>query len=104
MSGSSCTFCRASPWADPPDPEVLDEEVATINLEVVRLTLHVLAATIWVGGQIVLLALVGPLRRTMPAPAAPASRVFAWVPLRMSARWRSCRCPVLRGDGPGLIR
>jgi putative copper export protein len=51
----------------------------TINLDVVRLTLHVLAATIWVGGQIVLLALMGPLRRTAPAAIAPAARTFAWV-------------------------
>ena len=51
----------------------------TINLDVVRLTLHVLAATIWVGGQIVLPALVGPLRRTAPAAIAPAARAFAWV-------------------------
>ena len=31
-------------------------------LETVRLTLHVLAATVWVGGQIVMLGLVGPAR------------------------------------------
>jgi putative copper export protein len=53
--------------------------VLTINLEVIRLTLHVLGATVWVGGQIVLLALVGPLRRSAPAAVAPAARVFAWV-------------------------
>lgn len=51
----------------------------TIDLEVVRLTLHVLAATIWVGGQIVLAALVGPLRKAAPAAVAPAARAFAWV-------------------------
>jgi putative copper export protein len=53
--------------------------VLTINLEVIRLTLHVLGATVWVGGQIVLLALIGPLRRSAPAAIAPAARVFAWV-------------------------
>jgi putative copper export protein len=53
--------------------------VLTIDLEVVRLTLHVLAATIWVGGQIVLAALVGPLRKAAPAAVAPAARAFAWV-------------------------
>jgi putative copper export protein len=58
---------------------VLDIPVLTIDLEVVILTLHVLAATIWVGGQIVLQALVGPLRRTAPAGIAPAARAFAWV-------------------------
>jgi uncharacterized membrane protein len=48
-------------------------------MEVVRLTLHVLAATVWVGGQIVLQALVGPLRKAAPAAVAPAARAFAWV-------------------------
>lgn len=51
----------------------------TIDLDVVRLTVHVLAATIWVGGQIVLAALTGPLRRAAPAAIAPAARTFAWV-------------------------
>jgi putative copper export protein len=51
----------------------------TIDLDVIRLTLHVLGATIWVGGQIVLAALVGPLRRVAPDAVAPAARVFAWV-------------------------
>ncbi|MEO6143909.1 MAG: hypothetical protein ABIP19_08025 [Dermatophilaceae bacterium] len=43
------------------------------------MTLHVLAATIWVGGQIVLAALVGPLRRAAPESVAPAARAFARV-------------------------
>jgi putative copper export protein len=51
----------------------------TIDLDVIRLTLHVLAATIWVGGQIVLAALMGPLRKVAPAAIAPAARAFAWV-------------------------
>ena len=50
-----------------------------IDIDVVRLTLHVLAATIWVGGQIVLAALAGPLRRADPAAVAPAARAYAWV-------------------------
>ena len=58
---------------------MLDIRVLTIDLDVVRLTLHVLAATIWVGGQIVLLALTGPLRRVAPAAIAPAARTFGWV-------------------------
>jgi putative copper export protein len=58
---------------------VLDAGMLTIDLDVVRLTLHVLAATIWVGGQIVLAALVGPLRRVAPQAVAPAARAFAWV-------------------------
>ena len=67
----------------------------TIDLDVVRLTLHVLAATIWVGGQIVLQALVGPLRRTAPAAIAPAARAFAWV------AWPAFA--VLIGTGAGLL-
>jgi putative copper export protein len=67
------------PRTKPPDPPVLDTQVLSINLDVVRLTLHVLAATIWVGGQIVLLALMGPLRRIAPAAIAPAARAYAWV-------------------------
>jgi Copper resistance protein D. len=51
----------------------------TIDLDVIRLTLHVLAATIWVGGQIVLAALAGPLRRADPAALAPVARAYAWV-------------------------
>jgi len=43
------------------------------------LTLHVLAATIWVGGQILLAALVGPLRRSAPQAIAPAARTFAYI-------------------------
>ena len=31
-------------------------------LDTIRLTLHVLAATVWVGGQIVMTGLVGPAR------------------------------------------
>jgi putative copper export protein len=58
---------------------VLDVRVLTINLDVIRLTLHVLGATIWVGGQIVMAALIGPLRRVAPEAIAPAARVFAWV-------------------------
>lgn len=51
----------------------------TIDIDVIRLTLHVLAATIWVGGQIVLAALVGPLRRAAPESVGPAARAFARV-------------------------
>ena len=51
----------------------------TIDLDVIRLTLHVLAATIWVGGQIVPAALAGPLRRADPAALAPVARAYAWV-------------------------
>jgi putative copper export protein len=69
--------------------------VLTIDFDVVLLTLHVLAATIWVGGQIVLQALVGPLRQAAPAAIAPAARAYAWV------AWPAFA--VLIGTGAGLL-
>lgn len=51
----------------------------SIDINVIRLTLHILAASIWVGGMIVLAALTGPLRRAAPEALVPAARTFAWV-------------------------
>ena len=51
------------------------------DLETVRLFLHVLAATVWVGGQITLAALVPALRgagREVPRAAARAFNRVAW--------------------------
>ena len=50
-----------------------------IDIDVIRVTLHVLAATIWVGGQIVLIALMRPLQRAAPQAVVPIARAFAWV-------------------------
>jgi putative copper export protein len=51
--------------------------VLASGLDTLRLTLHVLAATVWVGGQIVMAGLVGPSRRLgVEAPEALA-RAFA---------------------------
>jgi putative copper export protein len=47
------------------------------GLDALRLTLHVLAASIWVGGQIVLGGLVGPARRAGPDVPAILARAFA---------------------------
>jgi putative copper export protein len=50
-------------------------------LETVRLTLHVLAATVWVGGQIVMTGLVGPARTfdaDAPKTLAAAFARMAW--------------------------
>jgi putative copper export protein len=44
---------------------------------IVRLSLHVLAATIWVGGQFTLAGLVPTLRRVAPGSTAAAARQFA---------------------------
>jgi putative copper export protein len=52
-----------------------------VSLETVRLFLHVLAATIWVGGQITLAALVPVLRAggaEVPKAAARAFARIAW--------------------------
>jgi putative copper export protein len=51
----------------------------TIDTDVIRVTLHVLAATIWVGGQIVLVALMPTLRRAAPEAIVPVSRAYAWL-------------------------
>ena len=53
----------------------------SVDLETIRLFLHVLAATIWVGGQIVLAALVPALRAAgsdVPRAAAHAFNRIAW--------------------------
>jgi putative copper export protein len=46
-------------------------------LDTVRLTLHVLAASVWVGGQIVMLGLVGPSRRLGPEAPKVLAQAFA---------------------------
>ena len=53
----------------------------SIDLGVIRLFLHVLAATVWVGGQLVLAALVPALGHAGPDAARGAARAFnrvAW--------------------------
>jgi putative copper export protein len=56
--------------------------VLPVSWTTVRLFLHVLGATVWVGGQLTLAGLVPGLRRVSPdAPRAVARRfnVIAWV-------------------------
>ena len=43
----------------------------------IRLFLHVLAATVWVGGQFALAGLVGTLRRQSPEAPRAVARAFA---------------------------
>jgi putative copper export protein len=55
--------------------------VTPVDLETLRLFLHVLAATVWVGGQITLAALVPALRAAgtdVPRAAANAFNRIAW--------------------------
>jgi putative copper export protein len=55
--------------------------VLPVSWDTVRLFLHVLAATIWVGGQLTLAALVPVLRRLgaeVPRAAARAFNLVAW--------------------------
>src|SRR5580700_10052758 len=47
------------------------------GLDTLRLTLHVLAASIWVGGQIVMMGMVGPARGLGPDAAKTLARAFA---------------------------
>ncbi len=53
------------------DP-VLSPTVATV-----RLALHVLAATVWVGGQVALAGVLGTLRGAAPDAVRPVARAFA---------------------------
>ena len=53
----------------------------SVSWDTIRLFLHVLAATIWVGGQITLAALVPALRRIgaeIPRAAARRFNLIAW--------------------------
>jgi putative copper export protein len=45
--------------------------------DIVRLSLHVSAAAVWVGGQVTLAGLVPTLRQAAPHALAPAARQFA---------------------------
>ena len=47
--------------------------------DTIRLFLHVLAAAVWVGGQIVLAGLVPSLRRSFPDATKVAARAYARV-------------------------
>jgi putative copper export protein len=53
--------------------------VLSPTVDAVRLTLHVLAATVWVGGQIVLLGLLPTLRQIGGDAPARVARAFARV-------------------------
>lgn len=74
-----CPTRRATPGRTQARGPVFDAGMLPIDLDVIRISLHVLAATIWVGGQIFLVALVGPLRRVAPEALPTVARTFARV-------------------------
>ena len=49
------------------------------TLETIRMFLHILAASVWVGGQIVLAGLVPSLRRAFPDSGKVVAQAFARV-------------------------
>lgn len=49
------------------------------TMQTLRLFLHVLAASVWVGGQIVLAGLVPSLRRSFPDATSVVAKAFARV-------------------------
>jgi putative copper export protein len=53
--------------------------VNAIGWDDIRVTLHILAATVWVGGQITLAALVPVVRRAAATATRPVARRFAAV-------------------------
>lgn len=70
-----------------------------------RLFVHVLAATVWVGGQLVLAALVPALRAAGPDVPAVAARAFsrvawpAFAVLLLTGIWNVAVAGDGRGDG-----
>jgi putative copper export protein len=53
--------------------------VLSPDADTIRLFLHVLAAAIWVGGQIALAGVVPTLRKAAPDATGPVARAFARV-------------------------
>ena len=80
--------------------------VLPVTLDAVRLFLHVVAATVWVGGQLVLAGLVPALRLVSPEAPRAAARAFnriawpAFVVLIATGIWNI----VAEGDKGGAYR
>ncbi len=70
----------------------------SVSWDTIRLFLQVLAATVWVGGQITLAALVPVLRRLGGEIPSTAARRFNRIarPTFAVLHAREGRCPVLR--------
>lgn len=72
---------RVVTWGEPTGPDRYDPVVLPVSWNTIRVFLHVLAATLWVGGQLTLAGLVPGLRAAAPdAPRAAARRFnqIAW--------------------------
>jgi len=67
--------------------------VLPISLDTVRLFLHVLAATVWVGGQLTLAGLVPALRRLSPDAPRVVARQFSAI------AWSAYGVLVVPGSG-----
>jgi len=61
---------------------------ANVNLDTIRIFLHVLAVTVWVGGQIVMMAIVPVLKEAgvdgLPAKVAQGFQNIAWPALMIA--------------------
>lgn len=74
------------------------------TLDSFRLFLHVLAASVWVGGQIVVAGIVPALRRTHPESTKTVARAFgnvAWISfgvLFASGLWNLLEVDILDAD------
>jgi putative copper export protein len=75
-------------------------------LDTIRLFLHVLAASVWVGGQLVLAGLVPALRRLGPdAPRTVARRfnVIAWPAFWLAVATGVWNVAVVGDEGGGVL-
>ncbi len=74
------------------------------TLDSFRLFLHVLAASVWVGGQIVVAGIVPALRRTHPESTKTVARAFgrvAWISFGLlfaSGLWNLLEVDILDAD------
>lgn len=78
----------------------------TPSLDTVRLFLHVLAATIWVGGQFALAGVVPSVRRLAPDATRAVARAYgrvawpAFAVLVVTGMWNLLAVDVTALDGP----
>jgi len=73
---------------------VLDKDVLPVNLDVARLTLHVLAATIWVGVRSCFSRWWDHCARELQRRSPPRRACLRGWPGRLTgcSSWRACGC------------